>query len=362
MKNKFLTKEFYIAAHEKYGCYPNTLELLCQAVEEIATNEERKDLFFALLQQIQTEKRYDGEPYLSDEMDMLPALAVAACMPEMIENLVKDGFPRENAEKTAREIDAEIVEPMEYGGNPGLRASLVKWFCKYLRREIIRIGRFNFERVEHFKGKIRVYKNAKREFLTLAWNFPVNAEGGAVQAGEEEVYFAEGKEEDGLIIAHKIVDSLVDPAVTVLEEKDWELVLQEGDPAVHLHIPAGEDFSPSYVNQSYEEGLELLAKSWSNLKPKTMACKSWLMDPGLRELLKPSSNILAFQEPFTRFTSRADATAAIHCVFHRNTEDYASLPENSSLQRAMKQYYLDGKRIRHFFGYWLLEDGKLIRK
>lgn len=355
---ELLQKEFYMGIHEKYGCFPETLPLLCQTVEEIQLDAEKRQVFLALHERLKTPEIWDDTVVVPEGHTMLSAMAVLSYMPQMIEELMAEGFSREIAVATAKDVDAETMEAALSCGHPGMDAHLVKWFTKYLRRTIVRIGRLNYEKCTDFRGKIRIYENAEGERVTLAWNMSVNEDGDAVQAGEEEAVFAEGKEAADTVTGYGITDGLVEKKTTTLKKKNCRLLLSEGDHVIHMHIPAFEPFHPDIVAESYRQALPILERCWPDFRPKAVVCKSWLMSPALKTMLSETSNLLAFQKPYTPFPSKANVTSALSCVFHMTPEDYKVLPEETSLQRAMKAHYLAGGVVRFQFAYWLIDDFK----
>jgi len=68
------------------------------------------------------------------------------------------------------------------------------------------------------------------------------------------------------------------------------------------------------------------------------------MDPQLSKLLKPGSNITAFQRKFTRFPSVSSGKPC-KFVFFKQYKTLQELPENTSLERVLKKHYLDGHYI-----------------
>jgi len=69
------------------------------------------------------------------------------------------------------------------------------------------------------------------------------------------------------------------------------------------------------------------------------------MDPQLSKLLKPGSNITAFQRKFTRFPFVSSGNAVFKFVFFKQCKTLQELPENTSLERVLKKHYLDGHYI-----------------
>lgn len=358
MTDRRLTPEFYREAHAEFGCFPRSLEILCAEATRIARSPEETARFFRLVKTLEHPEHWEGDESLSKQYEMLPALAVLSFVPQTIRLLMEDGFSLETAVNSSLEVENELMEVAKNHGAPGFNAGLVQWFCIYLRRDIIRIGRFNFERSRAFDGQIRVYEDNHGEEIAFACDISINAHGGAVQEGETEAFFATFREEDGLLLGHRVVDGKAQREITCLKKEDWTLRLKTGDPVLHMHIPAAEPFDPACIQQSYREGLRQLSQCWTDLNPKALVCKSWLMDPVLREFLPERSNILAFARPYTVFPSPGNITSALDNVFGGVPEDYHDLPENTSLQRALKAHYLAGDCVRFTYAYRLLPEHK----
>lgn len=79
------------------------------------------------------------------------------------------------------------------------------------------------------------------------------------------------------------------------------------------------------------------------------------MSLDLRGLLKPSSNILAFQDGFVRIPWPSSGRHVFFFAFGMNAaipEDLTALPETTSLQRAVKQLYLKGGYVHEGAGFF----------
>ena len=89
-----------------------------------------------------------------------------------------------------------------------------------------------------------------------------------------------------------------------------------------------------------------------------IGCYSWLLSPDLDALLPETSNILAFAHQYTLTEAPPDTTYD-HLVYafgvHEKPEDLAFLPENSSLQRALKAWLMEGNVLRLGKGYFRYE-------
>ena len=80
------------------------------------------------------------------------------------------------------------------------------------------------------------------------------------------------------------------------------------------------------------------------------ACDSWLLSPALKELLPEESRILQFQNRFEVKSWNKEEDAYLEWVFKRKDLPLEKLPEETSLQRKMKAYVLQGGKIGEAYG------------
>lgn len=112
-----------------------------------------------------------------------------------------------------------------------------------------------------------------------------------------------------------------------------------GDPVISIHIPEGQPLDP----EACRESLDMGRKFWGGEIP--YVCHSWLLFPGLKELLDEKSNILRFQQMFeiqsVDFQFREGEERIFDCLI----EDPEKYPENTSLQRNARKYLMQGGRL-----------------
>ena len=105
---------------------------------------------------------------------------------------------------------------------------------------------------------------------------------------------------------------------------------------------AGAHLVPEAIDASLKEADAFLARffpAWQNL---AKTCHSWLLSPQLPALLPENSNILRFQHRF-RITPEPEQTREFLVWIFKNRDiPYPNLPENTSLQKAVKKHLLDG--------------------
>jgi hypothetical protein len=86
-------------------------------------------------------------------------------------------------------------------------------------------------------------------------------------------------------------------------------------------------------------------------------CHSWLLDPRLKEHLRPDSNIVQFQERFHLAGQGWDSTDGImQFVFGKTTKDIDSVEPRTSLERAVVNHIRSGG-IWWGYGGWFRLDG-----
>lgn len=127
-------------------------------------------------------------------------------------------------------------------------------------------------------------------------------------------------------------------------ESPWEIQapsrkIQKGDLVISVHIPQGEKLDPNAVQSSLKQAYEFLGTDMPYL------CHSWLLYPGLKEILNEDSNILKFQQEFHLLAVDYAEREGEQRIFTALKEKPQEYPENTTLQRNAKQYLLSGKRL-----------------
>ncbi len=124
--------------------------------------------------------------------------------------------------------------------------------------------------------------------------------------------------------------------------------VHKGDNIVEIHIPNGANLSREAVANSLSEAKNFYNKHFPEYKFTHFTFHSWIMDEELQKLLKPESNILGFQNMFTRADEEPEEDyAALRYVFRWNTtrmnirHEYAC----SSFAENLKKHVLSGGKL-----------------
>lgn len=124
--------------------------------------------------------------------------------------------------------------------------------------------------------------------------------------------------------------------------------IKKGQMLLNIHIPQGEPLR----FEACEDSLRKAQKMFPDFH--YFVCDSWLLYPGLNELMKPDSNIIRFQERFHIFeVNEAERDAELR-IFRTVREAPADYPEDTAFQKRAKAYLLAGRHLGNASGIFML--------
>lgn len=137
-------------------------------------------------------------------------------------------------------------------------------------------------------------------------------------------------------------------------KKAWEKGgISPGDPVIGLHIPhTGGSMSDGEVEKSLNLAKEFFPKYFPDFDYKYYMCQSWLLDPTLRQLLPPESNIVKFLNRFD-ITETHESTSGLGIIFGSGTtyENVLKKSPQTSLQKAAYDHIKNGGKLLDGFGF-----------
>jgi len=119
----------------------------------------------------------------------------------------------------------------------------------------------------------------------------------------------------------------------------------KGDKIISVHIPSDAVMTRDNLNKSYEAAASFLKKYFPEYGNAITYCITWLLDPALKDLLPANSKILEFQSDYKIIKIVNNDKSFMRWVYNKDTDDYNSLPENTTLQRNIKKHLLEGGNI-----------------
>lgn len=139
-----------------------------------------------------------------------------------------------------------------------------------------------------------------------------------------------------------------------------DYIVRKGDPVLTIHIPEGGALTDEVRQDSYRKAEKFFGSH-------IFVCESWLLYPAHRQFLQEGSNIVAFMDDFVMLSSE-ETRGAIGNLwrmygFKCSHTDFASLPENTGMQRAYKKHLIEtGGMTGEGYGIFIIEDGRIITK
>lgn len=126
-----------------------------------------------------------------------------------------------------------------------------------------------------------------------------------------------------------------------------------GDRVIGLHIPrTGGAMSEGEVEESLKLASEFFPKYFPDFDYKCYVCHSWLLDPTLKTLLRPNSNIIKFQNRF-EISDIEEATSGLGSIFGSGTnyENVLAKTPETSLQKAAYEHIKNGGKLYEAHGF-----------
>lgn len=139
-----------------------------------------------------------------------------------------------------------------------------------------------------------------------------------------------------------------------LNDLEFELYMDNSTPTIAIHIPSDAVLSEQVCKDGVRTAQEFVRKYFTNYIDAPFSCNSWLLSPNLKKLLPPTSNILKFQNMFQIQQIDENCDKYMKWVYKKNYSNFEDLPEDTSLQRKMKVFLLQGGKIGSAKGYLIL--------
>lgn len=128
-----------------------------------------------------------------------------------------------------------------------------------------------------------------------------------------------------------------EPVLTEEEYTTGSLTWHAGTLALNVHITEGRPLDIEECRKSF-----CMARDFFGSCFELFICDSWLLSPELAGFLPDSSNILSFQKLFSVVKVHYSFPQAEQRIFKDVLEDKTKYPEDTSLQRMTRQYFIDG--------------------
>lgn len=126
---------------------------------------------------------------------------------------------------------------------------------------------------------------------------------------------------------------------------EYEFTSKDNTLQTFIHIPSDAILEKKYLQKSYSQYKEFVSHFFPEYKSAELYCDSWLLVPALKQFLNENSNILYFQNSFEIISVDNESRAFMDWLYPNCDAEFDKLPENTSLQRKVKQHLLEGGKI-----------------
>ncbi|WP_379138553.1 acyltransferase domain-containing protein [Paenibacillus sp. sgz500958] len=332
MPHTFLKRTFVDDINHLLGLPEAALQAYRDETERISASNDLRTLAISLHEMLQPGGQ-GGEDVVSCLNQMMPeegmfaAVVLGSWVPQLSQYYQTQGFSQTILVDTLSDYRVWMEKHRNRYGEWGL--SEVGWLIHHLSGRLYKLGRLQFMPTT-YTGRNKVYRQRESDELAI-----LSGTGGSFsQDGRESVFH----ETESYVTGHRILEGgTADPETIRLENSDWELVLEEGDPVLDIHIQEGGSLNEADCEHSFGLAETFFAANGNGQSFKAFVCTSWLLSPQLGTVLPEDSNIVKFQRAFHLTPDGSDDGQLMERVFGGRPENLSEAPRNTSLRR----YVLD---------------------
>lgn len=271
-----------------------------------------------------------------------------AASKQLSEKYDKLKLPRDVLKATLRDIRIWCEHFYSENGEYGLKET--GWLLLHFKMQLFRIGRLQYV-LKKSVSDCMVFENKEsgEKLMAASSGIPLNV------LGEWDDNFAVAKtsfnEDETAYYVNRAQNGRIDTEKTRLLKSEWELIISENDDVLEMHIPEDGRLDCDECLESMKQA-QIFFKEYFNADIKGFTVMSWLADEALAGVLSADSNIIKFQKLYdVRMMSKLGAHQTVQRVFgDRWQGDIKNAPENTSLQRRVKESMLKGVKFREYYG------------
>lgn len=297
------------------------------------------------------------------KQDLLMLFALIPFIPSAAARYRKNGFDAEQTAEYMETFGSCIGNVERKTGNIGLNQTYFRWLYPFAKAEIFKVHGIQFElaKLKPYAIYLRSVENGTIVPVITKGLFHASGKQRLDTIGftdSEGAFEVSLTEDENQFCGHGAYNGVVSKEPQVFPKSQWTCIARPGDKCVSMHLPKGADITRESVQKAYDAACELLRKNYPDYCNTPVQCLSWLMDPGLEDILGADSKIVRFGKLFVRYPGKTPAVntgrAADSFVFPEKCERLEDLPENTRLQRGLKQHYLNGGYTYSYAGILVL--------
>lgn len=257
---------------------------------------------------------------------------------------VDEQVSRDTCSHYAESVD---VYREQHGGRFGVLPRVLYWLRNHTKGDLYRLGRLEYM-LKPFRGALRAYRNREtRRVVALAGEgVRFDADGLVAKTGSPAAWCATLTETGDAVVGfpvsplgHGVARQLT------LASTEWDLALSPGDAVLETHIPAGGNMTIERCRASMQQALEFFPRTFPDRSFVGFACGSWILNPQLETIYRPSSNMVAWQRELYLFPIPTGDRSGVYFVFGHDDVDVDTAPRDTSLRRALLDHMAAGGRL-----------------
>lgn len=354
----FLKREYLLAFQAKTGAFSRHFPQVLAAAESLP---DQAAIYALFLTRAMTDRaaflRLLPQIVIPDgEFPLLGLLAFLPQMEELFDWMRAREIPDDVVHATVGQFEDCLDLYRERFGCLGMNKRYFDHMQRYVDHKILNVGRLRFEPKRLAKVCVAEHRQSGARVVLLAegrYNGAgLHADAPPVSP-ESPIYNACFRQTEDCFEGTPVNDfGRCSPTILRLDRRDWFLRVPLGSFCLGVHIPPTGVLSREACEESYRRAREIFGRLFPQETIAAFTCESWMMAPELTELLKPDSRISEFQKPYLKYPIPTQGKDVFNFVFKVPSADcdLSALPEDTSLQRALKRRYLAGGYLYEYGG------------
>ena len=364
---KLISEAEILNLEEKYHLLGQYLPQTLEARNELEKDEARKTWIAAAAYCFpeRSPKEVRQIPLPATDGTLAQRMAPLFVMLPQVETAAADyrahGFSEEEIVQFMRSFEGGLGVGEKKTGVPGIGSVYYKWISRYAKASIFRCAGLNFEFSDFCKEAVAL-KNVHTGEIVIVMRNLVFAENGLPiesvgQDKPENAFATSFASLPDAYYGYPVRNARCVNKLTAFPKEDWKILAQSGDLMLGVHIPRGADISTEGALHAFSEAQKLVRKWYPDRKIHGLFCHSWLLDPVFDTMLPEGSKIRQFGAVYARYPHKSGGDSVFSFVFPKKVP-FEELPENTSLERALKKYYLDGNVVYSYGGFVPCDEDK----
>ena len=306
----------------------------------------------------QFELPHNGDKSYDIKYEMFTGVAMASMVDYTYNMMREKDFPEEQISYVMRLYGGTVTN---YKARNGGRAGSMAWgyYQRNIDGRLLSMGRLQIELYTKASDRAVVFESSDGEIVHLATNARFHRDGYALGSKnyEDEIgaFDTAVEETDDSYIGHPYDEyGRAQRDKVTLSKSEWKKIIAPGDYMVGLHIPGGGKMSSELIDKAFADSKEFLAAHFPEFDYRGFKCHSWLTDKQLADLLGDEANISRFGNRFWKISVKSQGSDVFSFVYHLPSAQNVrieELPENTSLERRLKEHFLKGGVIYEVDGF-----------